>query len=100
MGTIELTLSMLELAALFARLALIGLAVTELADKAESTLNTELVAVKEPVVIEGVVPAMDIVGVLERPWAPPNAVLTELVAIAGITLESDDDSVGKVPETS
>jgi hypothetical protein len=52
----------------------------------EMTLRTELVAVKEPVVISGTVPAKLIVGVLVRPSALLSAVPTEeLVLIAGVT---------------
>jgi hypothetical protein len=52
----------------------------------EMTLRTELVAVKEPVVISGTVPARLIVGVLVRPSALLSAVPTEeLVLIAGVT---------------
>lgn len=57
----------MELAAVAAKLALTALAEARFVEIDDSTLNTELVAVKDPVVMNGVVAAMDIVGVLERP---------------------------------
>lgn len=77
--------------------ALARLALTELADNDDSTLSTELVAVKEPVVMCGVVPARDIVGVVERPLALLKIELTELVEAAGVTLERLEVDVGAVP---
>lgn len=89
LGATALTLPGLELGDLPTKLALMELATTELVESDESTLSTELVAVKGPVEMKGVVPAIDMVGVVERPWALLRAVLTELVTIAGVTLESD-----------
>ena len=66
-GTMDLLLTMLVVAVSSTKLALVELKETELADSDDSTLKTELVAVKEPVVMKGVVAAIDIVGVLERP---------------------------------
>jgi hypothetical protein len=58
----------------------------------EITLSTLLVAEKEPVVMLGVVPARDIVGVVVRPCALLSAVLAPaLVLIAGV---ADDTGVG------
>ena len=95
----EASLTMLELAALLVKLSLPEAAATELAESDDSTLKTELVAVKEPVVICEVVAATDIVGVVDLPWAPLKAVPTEeLVFIAGVTLDSEDED-GRVPET-
>ena len=59
--------------ALLAKLALTELTLAELmlatlsVDSDDSTLSTELVAVKAPVVIVGTVPAKLMVGVLDRP---------------------------------
>lgn len=58
---------MLELAALPAKLTLTALSEARSVEIEDSTLHTELVAVKGPVVMKGVVAARDMVGVLERP---------------------------------
>ena len=62
-----MTLRLLEFAALPAKLALTALSEARLVERDDNTLNTELVAVKDTVVMKGVVAAMDMVGVLERP---------------------------------
>lgn len=67
LGPTTLMLPGLELGALPTKLVLIALATTELVESDERTLSTELVAVKDPVEMKGVVPAIAIVGVVDRP---------------------------------
>ena len=98
-GSIEVMLMRLELTVLGMVALLARLALTELVESEERTLSTELVAVKDPVVILGTVPARDIVGVVERPWALLKAVLTEDVLIAGATEDSELLHDGAVPAT-
>lgn len=65
--TLELLVEMSSLVTPLVDAVFVELAATEEAESDDSTLRTELVAVKEPVVITGVVAAIGIVGVLERP---------------------------------
>lgn len=90
------------LVALPTRLELTELALASLSEaRDESTLRTELVSEKEPVVIVGVVPAKLMVNEVVRPRAPLSAVLTALdVLIAGVTEDSAVVSVGVTPEAS
>lgn len=87
-----------------AEVALVRVALTELTlawlsvDRDESTLSTELVAVKDPVVTSGVVPARVPTGVVDRPSALLRAVLTALlVTIAGVTEGREVVEVGELP---
>ena len=66
-------------------------------DKDDSTLKTELVAVKAPVVMLGTVAANDIVGVLVRPCAPLSTEVTPLVLIAGVAEDSSVEGAGVNP---
>jgi len=79
-------------------LVLPALAAIELAEIDVNTLSAELVAVNEPVVMTGVEAASDMVGVVDLPIALLRMVLTELVSTAGVTLESEEDGPGCVPE--
>lgn len=65
--TLELPVGMASLVTSVLRAVFLELAVAEDTESDDSTLRTELVAVKEPVVMIGVVAAIDMVGVLERP---------------------------------
>lgn len=97
-GSPELVVELAELGlvALPTRLELTELALASLSlDRDERTLRTELVAMNDPVVIFGVVPARLIVGEVVRPRAALSAVLTAVdVLIAGVTEDSELVVVG------
>jgi hypothetical protein len=96
----ELELNELVLVLLPTKLELAELALASLSDdKDDKTLRTELVSLKVPVVIVGVVPARVIVNEVVRPRAPLSAVLTAVeVLIAGVTEDKELVDVDVMPD--
>lgn len=94
----EVELSELTPVLLATKLELLELALALLSDdNDDKTLRTELVSLKVPVVIVGVVPARVIVGEVVRPRAPLSAVLTAVeVLIAGVTEDKELVDIGLV----